>query len=157
MRIVHLLYAWFAGASRGTRCFSTLHQLRQSSLLWLPEQQMHMLRHRDVAHDVRRKPPLHLFQNLQEEIARTYGSQQCSPLVAAEGDKVQITLAMIAFQLPRHNTRNPHPFPNPERVGHPPSIIPELYTEMVSFATIMPTLKSQAQRVSHPPVNFVRC
>jgi hypothetical protein len=73
----------------------------------------------NLDHHARGTASPHLLQNLQEEIARTHRPQQRPPLIAAEGDEMQIPSSVIAFQFARHKEQNPHPFPTPERVGHP--------------------------------------
>ncbi len=66
-------------------------------------QKMHMLWH----HDIPNEPESHLCANplqlLHEHVARTLCPQQRQALITTEGHKVQITLAVIAFQSAGHS------------------------------------------------------
>src|SRR6266436_7620254 len=50
----------------------------------------------------------------------TQRPQQRAPLIAAEGDEMQIPSAVIAFQSARHKEQESPPFPNPGK-GRAPS------------------------------------
>jgi len=95
------------------------------SLCRLTDQQMYMLRHYHVPDQPKSHLVADFSQLLYEEVARTYRLQQWQPPITTEGNKMQMTLAVVALQPSRHRrprsgkcqpkTRVPKP-----NLGHPP-------------------------------------
>jgi hypothetical protein len=66
---------------------------------------MYVLRHDHIADDHKLITPSHLLQDFDEEIPSSRRPQHHSPLVAAEGNEVQIPRAVISFETCGHRKR----------------------------------------------------
>jgi hypothetical protein len=75
-----------------------LDKLRQISLAGLAEEQVHVLRHHHISNEKRSAAVTHFSQSLQEQSASPDGAQERSSLVATEGDEMQVSMSMMAFE-----------------------------------------------------------
>jgi hypothetical protein len=93
-----------------------LQHSRHIAFLRLADQQMHVLRHEDVPNQPELIGASDLPQYFQEQIPRANRFQIAPPVVATEGNKMQIALAVVAFQTFRHsaNQKSGPPLQNPQ-------------------------------------------
>src|SRR5436309_14754017 len=63
---------------------------------------MDMFRHRDIADHAKAVFVSYLFQDPEEDVARTRSAQQLLTVVAASGDEMQITAAVNPSESSRH-------------------------------------------------------
>ena len=79
-----------------------LDKLREMALGWFAKEQVHMLRHRDITHEERSGAVTHFSQNLHDGIASAHGGEKRTTLVATEGDEVEVSASVMAFEFPRY-------------------------------------------------------
>jgi hypothetical protein len=73
----------------------------QRALQRFAHQQMNVLRHHHVRQHYPAIAPPYLFQHFEEQVPTLRGCQQRLPVVATEGDEVQVVSAVPAFQVPK--------------------------------------------------------
>jgi hypothetical protein len=86
----------------GEGVFEDLHHHRGIAALGFAEQQMSVLGHDDVANDHETVTPAHLFHHFEKQITILWGAEQGSSLIAAGGNEVKISGAVVAVQFRRH-------------------------------------------------------
>jgi len=90
-----------------------LDKLREIALSWFAEEQVNVFRHHDVTHEERFAAVTHFSQNLHKEIASAHRGEKRATLVATEGDEVEVSASMTAFEFPRHEEKSLSSFPKP--------------------------------------------
>src|SRR5580693_6352795 len=98
---------------------------------------MHMLRHHHITEEMKPHLVAHFPQLFHKSVPRPHRLQQRQPPIATEGNKMQMTLAVVAPQSRRHgepHRRNVNPKTQvpTTNLGHPPP----LYTSPRSAAVI---------------------
>jgi len=63
---------------------------------------------------------------------------------------MQISPAVIALKVARHKAGIPHPFPTPERVGHPRVFILRCSAQMVCFRLPIPPTRNESTKGGPP-------
>ena len=84
------------------RLLQRLHRRRQSIALWLAHQQMHMLRHDDIAGYKEVVLPARLSQPALEQALGMGRLQQALTPVTTEGVEVEVASLLIPLQFPRY-------------------------------------------------------
>ena len=98
-----------------------LHHHRRIRLLRLPNQQMNVLRHHDVADDDEPIPPPHFIKNDQKRIPRPHRPQKRQTPITTESNEMQLRSPIAPLEILRHREKVNFlpPFANPAKDGAP--------------------------------------
>ena len=83
----------------GNGSLERLNSARESAALWLGQEQMHMLRHHDITEDMEDVSPSRLLQRPLEQGAGRLAAEVRQPMVATEGDEMEITSKLETLEL----------------------------------------------------------
>ena len=81
----------------GDRDFEGLKSFREGFVRRLANEEMHVLRHDDVAQEFELVVVADAFEGVQEDISCGTGIQVWSAMMTAKGDEVVIALLLISF------------------------------------------------------------
>jgi hypothetical protein len=87
-----------------------LHNLQdggKTSDLRLAQEQMNMFRHNHVSSHAKQIFLAHVFEDLQKDIPRFGGIQKWKPVIATEGDEMEIVTAVISSESSWHDGFGP--------------------------------------------------
>ena len=85
-----------------------LNRNRQRRPVWLPDQQVNVLRHQDIPGHHEAIPSAHCLKFTFEDAVGSLTRQQRQPAITTEGQKVKTSALLVAHKL-RHNERILHP------------------------------------------------
>ena len=99
-----LTRAFSLSSAQGARnsLLETLDDLCGTGSVGLAQQQVHMLRHEDVANESKAIARSRLFERANGQIAGANGVQQGPALITAKGDEMEIAKSGDALQIFRH-------------------------------------------------------
>ena len=86
-----------------------LQNCRRFNVVRFTNQQVHVFGHNHVSNQRESVPRANFSQNLHRHISRAHAAQQCSTLIAAKCDEMQMTKPGDAFQTSRHTQRSERP------------------------------------------------
>src|SRR5579863_1110360 len=119
---------------------------------------MHMLRHHHITQEMKPHLLAHPPQLFHKDVPRPRRLQQRQSPIAAERNKVQIALAIVALQSRRHrksHEKNVHPKTQVQKpnLGHPPPLYTSTRRTAVIFSPLslcpqQPFFQSRATRPS---------
>ena len=127
-----------------------LQHCRRRALLWLADQQMHMIWHHHVTHQKESILSPNSAQFLDEQVSCSRCPEQRQPPVATERQKMKMTLPVVALQSLWHST--PKPPPSKTEGGAPPvTLLPDELQKWYSLIACRRQEKGK-KRASGPPV-----
>ena len=97
--VITNLPEWSLQGLFGNRSLERLDGARESAAPRLGYEQMHMLRHDNITEDMEDVSPSHLLQRSLEQLARRIAAEVRKPMVATEGDEMEITCQLVTLEL----------------------------------------------------------